>query len=123
MTPDRFLSLTAQGMIRLCAATPRASAGYVAANVSSILEQAREASTQGADLVLYPELCVSSYAIDDLHLQDAMVDAVEAGIGQLVDASVGLKPVLVVGAPLRRGGRLYNCAVVIARGRLLGVVP
>jgi NAD+ synthase (glutamine-hydrolysing) len=123
MSADRFISLHAQGMVRLCAATPRASAGDVTANVASILEQARQASTQGADLVLYPELCISSYAIDDLHLQDAMLDAVEDGIARLVNASADLQPVLVVGAPIRRAGRLYNCAVVIARGRLLGVVP
>jgi NAD+ synthase (glutamine-hydrolysing) len=66
---------------------------------------------------------VSSYAIDDLHLQDALLDAVEAGIGRIVDASIGLKPVLLVGAPLRRNGRLYNTALAIARGRILGVVP
>ena len=66
---------------------------------------------------------MSSYAIDDLHLQTALLDAVEAAVGEIVAASEALSPVLLVGAPLRHGGRLYNCGLAISRGRLLGVVP
>jgi len=73
--------------------------------------------------MLFPELGLSAYAIDDLHLQDALLDAVEAAIDRLVEASRDLRPVSIVGAPLRRNNRLYNCAVVFARGRVLGVVP
>ena len=73
--------------------------------------------------MLFPELGLSAYAIDDLHLQDALLDAVEAAIERLVEASRDLRPVCIVGAPLRRNNRLYNCAVVFARGRVLGVVP
>src|SRR3954454_11297825 len=83
----------------------------------------REGEARHCDLMVFPELGISSYAIDDLHLQDALLDAVEAGIARLVEASSGLSPVIVVGAPLRRNGRLYNCAVAITRGRILGVVP
>jgi NAD+ synthase (glutamine-hydrolysing) len=72
---------------------------------------------------LFPELGISAYAIDDLFLQDAMLRRVEAEIGTLVAASTALKPVLIVGAPLAHNGRLYNCAVAISRGRILGVVP
>jgi len=120
---DRFLSIHAHGLVRVAAATPAASAGDVAANAASILDLARQADAAGADLVVYPELCLNSYAIDDLHLQEALLDRVEAELAGLVAASAKLKPVLLVGAALRRSGRLYNCAVVIARGRVLGVVP
>jgi len=120
---DRFLSIHAHGLVRVAAATPAASAGDVAANAASILDLARQADAAGADLVVYPELCLTSYAIDDLHLQEALLDRVEAELAGLVAASAKLKPVLLVGAALRRSGRLYNCAVVIARGRVLGVVP
>lgn len=119
---DDFLSIRRHGLVRIAAATPAASAGDVAANAAGILALAREASVAGADLVLFPELCLSSYAIDDLHLQDALLDRVEAEVGALVAASADL-PVLLIGAPLRRGGRVYNCALVIAGGRLIGVVP
>jgi NAD+ synthase (glutamine-hydrolysing) len=123
MASGNFTSIHKHGFVRIACATPRASVGDVTANVDAILAQAREGASEGANLILYPELSVSSYAIDDLHLQDAMLDAVEAGVARLLAESSDLAPVLLVGAPLRRAGRLYNCALVIARGRLLGVVP
>lgn len=119
---ERFASIHTHGLIRVAAATPRASVGDVSSNTAAILELARQAADGGADLVLFPELSLSSYAIDDLHLQEALLDTVEAQIGALIDASADL-PLLLVGAPLRRKGRLYNCALVIAQKRLLGVVP
>jgi NAD+ synthase (glutamine-hydrolysing) len=73
--------------------------------------------------MVFPELGLSAYAIDDLLFQDALLDAVEAEIGRLVEASRDLYPVFAVGAPLRFEGRLYNAAVVIAQGRILGVTP
>ena len=68
-------------------------------------------------------MCLSPYAIDDLHLQDALCDTTEAALADVVRASISLTPVLLVGAALRRNGRLYNCAVAVARGCILGVVP
>jgi len=118
-----FGAIHRHGFVRVAAATPVASAGDVAFNVEQALALARRADEQAVDLVVYPELNLSSYAVDDLHLQDAFLDAVEQGIGRLCKESAGLAPVLVVGAPLRRAGRLYNCALAIARGKVLGVVP
>ena len=120
---DRFFSIHAQGMVRVAAATPLASAGDIAVNAASILDLARRGHDAAADLIVYPELSLTSYAIDDLHLQEALLDRVEAELGGLVEASRDLRPVLLVGAALRRNGRLYNSAVAIARGRILGVVP
>jgi NAD+ synthase (glutamine-hydrolysing) len=95
----------------------------VSANVDAAIALARTADARGCDLVVFPELNISSYAIDDLLMQEAFLDAVEAGIGRFVEASAKLGIVACIGAPLRRNGRLYNCALVIARGRILGVVP
>ena len=120
---DRFFSIHAQGMVRVAAATPRASAGDPAFNASEIRALAIQADEAAADLVVFPELALSSYAIDDLLLQDALLDRVETELVGLVEASAAWKPVLLVGAPLRRNGRLYNTAVVIHRGTILGVVP
>ena len=119
---ERFSSLHRQGLVRIAAATPKGSVGDVAANAEGIVALARAAAEGGADLVLFPELCLSSYAIDDLHLQDALLDRVEQEIGRIVAAS-GELPMMLIGAPLRRGGQIYNCALAIAGGRLLGVVP
>ena len=121
--PARFRSAQAQGFVRVAACTPIGTAGDPAVNLAATLALARQGDAAGADLMVFPELNLSSYAIDDLLLQDALLDAVEAGIAELVEASRTLAPVLLLGAPLRRLGRLYNTALVIARGRILGVVP
>ena len=118
-----FYDLHTHGFVRLATATPKVRTADVAYNAEGILEQARAAQEKGVDLLLYPELCLSSYAIDDLHLQTAMLDSVEHHLQDIVEASASLMPVLVIGAPLRRNGRIYNCAVAIAKGRVLGVVP
>ena len=118
-----FFSIHAQGMIRVGAATPRTTSGDPAANAAEAIALARQADAQGIDLLVYPELNLSSYAIDDLLLQDALLGAVEAGLAEVIAASASLSTVLLLGAPLRRNGRLYNTAVVVARGRVLGVVP
>ncbi|QZD96472.1 NAD(+) synthase [Qipengyuania gelatinilytica] len=118
-----FYDLHTHGFVRVATATPKVRTADVAYNAEGILEQARKAHERGVDLLLYPELCLSSYAIDDLHLQTALLEAVERHLADIVEASRDLAPVLVIGAPLRRNGRIYNCAVAIARGKLLGVVP
>ena len=116
------MSIHRHGLVRVAAATPRGTVGDVAANAAAVMELGLQAAADGADLVLFPELCLSSYAIDDLHLQDALLDRVEAEVGRLIEASADL-PVMLVGAPLRRAGRVYNCALVMAKGALIGVVP
>jgi NAD+ synthase (glutamine-hydrolysing) len=121
--PHPFHSLHRHGMIRAGVCTPIATAGDPAANAAAAIALAQQGDAENADLLVFPELNVTSYAIDDLHLQDALLDATEAGIAAIVAASAGLKPVLLVGAALRRNGRIYNCALAIARGRILGVVP
>jgi NAD+ synthase (glutamine-hydrolysing) len=118
-----FGAIHRHGFVRVAAASPRASTGDVAFNVAETLKLAREADARGVDLAVFPELNISSYAIDDLLLQDAFLDAVEAGLARLAKESADLGTVLVVGAPLRRNGRLYNTGLAIARGRILGVVP
>ena len=121
--PHAFYSLHRQGMIRAGVCTPIATAGDPAANAEATIALARQGDAEDVDLLVFPELNVTSYAIDDLHLQDALLDATEAGIAAIVAASADIKPVLLVGAALRRNGRVYNCGVAIARGRILGVVP
>jgi NAD+ synthase (glutamine-hydrolysing) len=110
-------------LIRVAAATPRASVGDTSVNAEGTIALAREADAQGVDLVVFPELNLTSYAIDDLHLQTAQQRATLAAVSTVVAASATLRPVLLVGAALVRNGRLYNCALAIARGRILGVVP
>ena len=119
----RFHSIHAHELLRVGACTPRATVGDPAANAAATIALAKEGHQRGADLLVFPELNISSYAIDDLHLQDALQRATHEALGAVVTASAKLRPVLLVGAALARNGRLYNCAVAIARGRVLGVVP
>ncbi len=120
---QRFNSIYSHGFVRAAVCIPRLRVADPAFNVERMLGLARRASADHAAVALFPELGVSAYSNEDLFQQDALLDATRAGLDRLAAASRGLFPVLVVGAPLRFDGKLFNCAVVIYRGRLLGVVP
>lgn len=120
---QRFLSIYQQGLVRVAACRPRCEVADPGYNLARTLELAREGHSQAVALMVFPELGLSGYAIDDLLLQGALLDNVEQRLAELLTASAELRPVMLVGAPLRREGRLYNCAVAIHRGRILGVVP
>lgn len=122
LTSD-FTSLYAHEFVRIAACVPRATVTDPEFAVEETLRIAREGHAAKAAVLLFPELGLSSYAIDDLLFQDALLDEVEAAIRTLVEASRDLFPVMLVGAPLRCEGRLYNTAVVIHGGSVLGVVP
>jgi len=118
-----FHSLYSHEFLRIAACVPRASVGDPAFAVAQTLELAAQGHATATAVMVFPELGLSSYAIDDFLFQDALLEAVERAIAQIVEASRSLFPVLVVGAPLAAEGRLYNTAVVIHQGRILGVVP
>jgi NAD+ synthase (glutamine-hydrolysing) len=118
-----FYAIHSHGFVRVASCTPRVAVGDPTFNADETLRMAEQGQARGCDLMLFPELGLSAYAIDDLFLQDALLRRVEAQIGRIVEASAKLKPVLIIGAPVQHLGRLYNCAVVIARGRILGVTP
>ena len=118
-----FLSAYDQGFARVAAVTLPVVPVNPAANAAAIIEQARFLADDGVCLAAFPELCLTGYAIDDLLLSDVLLSDVLAAIETLRAASAGLLPALVVGAPLRLGDRLYNCALVIQGGRVRGVAP
>ena len=118
-----FFSIYRQGFARVAACTAPVALADPATNAGNILALVRDCDRDGVAVALFPELSLSGYAIDDLLLQDALLDGVEAAVDTLVEASRDLLPLIVAGAPLRHLGRVYNCAVLVHRGRLLGVVP
>jgi len=118
-----FDNLHAHGFIRAATCAPRMVVADPLANAKEIEQLAVQAHAAGAGLLICPELSISSYTLDDLHMQAALLRAVQEGLQLLVQASAALFPVLVVGVPLVVGDALYNCAVVVHRGRILGVVP
>jgi NAD+ synthase (glutamine-hydrolysing) len=123
LSTNDFANAYRHGFVRVAAATLRTTLAEPAANAASLLAVARECHDEGVGLVVFPELTLSGYSLEDLLLQDTLLDAVETALGDVVAASADLLPVLVVGAPLRHRHRMYNCAVVIHRGRVLGVAP
>jgi NAD+ synthase (glutamine-hydrolysing) len=118
-----FTSIYAHGFARVAACTIPVAIADPATNAETVLTEARECHDDGVAVAIFPELCLSGYSIDDLFLQDTLLEAVEEAVRTLVEASAELRPVIVVGAPLRNGHRVFNCAVVIHRGRVLGVAP
>ena len=118
-----FYSAYAQGFARVAACTVPVAIADPEANAARTLEQVRALHEQGVAVAVFPELGLTGYAVDDLFLQDTLLASVRTAIAGLVEASTDLLPMFVVGAPLEHGNRLYNCAVVIHRGRILGVAP
>jgi NAD+ synthase (glutamine-hydrolysing) len=118
-----FDSIYTHGFVRAAVCIPRVRIADPATNLGHTLEMARRADELRAGIALFPELGLTGYSNDDLFHQDALLDAALEAIDGLVSASAELCPMLLVGAPLRFEGKLFNCALVIHRGRVLGIVP
>jgi NAD+ synthase (glutamine-hydrolysing) len=118
-----FYSAYAHGFARVAACTIPVAVADPAANAAMVLDQARQLHDDGVAVAVFPELCLSGYAIDDLLMQDTLLEAVLDALADIKAASVELMTTLVVGAPLLVGSRLLNAAVVVHRGRILGVAP
>src|ERR1700753_3858002 len=118
-----FFSPYRHGFLRVAASTLRTSMADPRSNAESVLRAARECQDDGVALVVFPELTLSGYSIEDVLMQDTLLDAVENALAEVTAGSADLRPLLVVGAPLRYRHRIYNCAVVVHRGRVLGVAP
>jgi NAD+ synthase (glutamine-hydrolysing) len=118
-----FFSAYQHGFVRVAACTHHTTLADPSANAESVLRMARDCHDDGVALAVFPELTLSGYSIEDILMQDGLLDAVDVAVAEVVAASRDLLPVLVVGAPLRHRNRIYNTAVVIHRGSVLGVVP
>ncbi|MEV0295619.1 NAD(+) synthase [Nocardia sp. NPDC050710] len=118
-----FDSLYRHGFARVAVAVPRIRVADPAYNVIETLESAQQAAAAGAVLTVFPELGLSSYTADDLFHQDALDAAVTDALQQVVTESADIDTVLIVGAPVRAQGRLFNCAIAVSRGVVLGAAP
>ena len=118
-----FDSIYRHGYVRVAAAVPRVKIADPAENANHTIELASQASQKDTALVVFPELGLAAYTSEDLFRQDALIESTHDAIESVRKASEALQPVLVVGAPLRAEQGLFNCAVVIHRGQILGAVP
>ena len=123
MRSTDFCSPYRHGFLRVAASTLRTSIADPRGNAESVLRVARECQDEGVALVVFPELTLTGYSIEDVLLQDTLLGSVETALLDVMAGSADLVPLLVVGAPLRYRHRIYNCAVLVHRGRVLGVAP
>src|SRR5215212_9437737 len=121
--PRPFNSLYRHGFARVAVCVPRVKVANPPFNAEQTVALARKAAADGAALALFPELGISAYSNEDLFHQDALLDASEAGVARVAKETSDLHSVVVLGAPLRLESRLFNCAIVLHRGKVLGVVP
>ena len=120
---NRFKSIYSHDFLRVAVCVPELRVAEPNFNLGKISELATKASEAGAAVTLFPELCVSAYSNEDLFHQDALLEASVEALQELARRSEDLFSVLIVGAPLRFDAKLFNCAVVIYRGNVLGLVP
>ncbi len=111
------------GFITVAAGTPRIRVADCRYNAEQIFTMIREADSQGVKILALPELCLTGYTCGDLFLQDTLLDGAAEGLRTILEATGHLEILTALGMPVRAGGKLYNCAVVIQRGRVLAVVP
>ena len=111
------------GFIKVAAASPRVTVADTKKNAEAIIAAASAANEKGVKLLVTPELGVSAYTCGDLFHQKRLIDSVGEALAKIALETAGMPMIIVVGAPLRRGASLFNCAVVIYRGEILGVVP
>ena len=120
---NNFFNLYSHDFARVAVATPRCKVADPGFNAAETIRLSQEAAGRGAVLVAFPELGLSAYSCDDLFQQRALLDACEDALRQVASASARLSAAIIVGLPLRVGHQLFNCAAVVAGGKVLGVVP
>ncbi|GLU31123.1 NAD(+) synthase [Trinickia caryophylli] len=118
-----FFNLYRHNFARVAVAVPKVRVADPAFNARETIALMREADTRHALVTLFPELGLSAYACDDLFQQRALLDGCLAALAEIVDASRSLSTIALVGLPLSLDGLLFNCAAVVHRGRILGLVP
>lgn len=123
MTKLPFGSIYRHGFARAAVCVPAVRLGNPHANAERTAALAARAHEAGAALALFPELGLSGYSNEDLFHQDALLEGAIAALARVVESSRTLRPILIVGLPLRIEHKLFNCAVAIAHGRVLGVTP
>ncbi len=111
------------GLIKVAAAVPAVKVADVDYNVQQIESLIAQGEGQGVEVMVFPELSLTGYSCQDLFREQLLIDKAEDGLLQLLDFTRKLDIICIVGMPVQIGGLLYNCAVAIQAGSLLGVVP
>nr|WP_157255984.1 NAD(+) synthase [Pelomonas sp. Root1217] len=121
--PMRFDNLYSHDFARVAVGVPRCRVADPVFNAGQTVDLLRQAAAEGVAVMAFPELGLSAYSCDDLFHQRALLDGCEAALAEVLAATESLSLVAIVGLPLRVEQRLFNCAAVLLRGRILGIVP
>ena len=111
------------GFLRLATVSPEHRVADISFNLERMLESIHTLAKQECRLLVFPELGLTAYTCGDLFFQSLLIKECEAALYRLADESAKSDVTLVVGAPIAEGGRLYNCAVFISGGKILGIIP
>ena len=111
------------GFLKVAAVTPKIRVADPEYNAKVIIEQMEEASDKGAKIIVFPELCLSSYTCNDLFLQELLLKSCKEQLKEIVDATEFLDVLVFVGLPIEKSGKLYNVAAVLHRGEVLAFIP
>ncbi len=111
------------GFIKVAAGTPNIRVADCDYNAGQIIALMKEAAAQGVKVLALPELCVTGYTCGDLFLQPTLLDGAERAMRRILEETAELELLAAVGMPVRAGGKLFNCAVVVQKGSILAIVP
>ena len=111
------------GFVKVAAAVPSVKVGTPKYNVEQIESQIIQANHQGVEIIVFPELSITAYSCGDLFFQQLLLDEAEMGLINLMNFTRSMNIIVVVGLPVSYRGGLMNCAAVLQKGKLLGLVP
>jgi NAD+ synthase (glutamine-hydrolysing) len=120
---SEFFNLYNHGFIRVAVGVPEVRVADPSFNGARTIELMERAAREQAVLVLFPELGLSAYSCDDLFHQQALLEASREALRAILTASEAINVAAVIGMPLQVDHLLFNCAVVVLRGKILGIVP
>ena len=111
------------GFVKIAAGTPKIKVADCMYNAEQIIALMKEAAGQGVKVLSLPELCITAYTCADLFLQATLLNGAEAALAHILEETGNLDLLTAVGMPIRYQNKLFNCAVMILRGEILGAIP
>lgn len=111
------------GFIKIAAGTPEVRVADCAYNADRCIELIRQGAEQGVKVLCLPELCLTGYTCGDLFLQEPLLQGAEAALKRVLAETADVDMLIALGLPVRYNHKLFNCAAVLCRGKLLGLVP
>ena len=118
-----YITIMKYGFTRIATAVPAIFAGDCKKNAMEIITIAKELANKNVELILFPELCLTSSSCGDLFLQHTFIKKCEQAIKEIADSTKKCEAIIVFGAPIEHNNAIYNCAITLHRGKIIGIVP